>query len=158
MHDDFHWFEHEGWQRVAEKYDSVWSPLTRQFIPLLLMDASVSAGMLTLDVACGPGYVSAAAKQSGAVPIGIDFSDKMVAIAMGMFPDIPFMQGDAHHLPFNDGSFDRVLMNFGLLHVSHPERACAEACRVLKPRRQICLHCLGRTRAEPGREDRERRG
>jgi len=133
MHDDFHWFEHEGWQRVAEKYDSVWSPLTRQFIPLLLMDASVSAGMLTLDVACGPGYVSAAAKQWGAVPTGIDFSDKMVAIATEMFPDIPFMQGDARHLPFNDGSFDRVLMNFGLLHVSHPERACAEACRVLKP-------------------------
>jgi SAM-dependent methyltransferase len=25
-----------------------------------------------------------------------------------------------------------VLMNFGLLHVSHPEKACAEACRVLK--------------------------
>ena len=23
-------------------------------------------------------------------------------------------------------------MNFGLLHVSHPEKACAEACRVLK--------------------------
>ena len=42
------------------------------------------------------------------------------------------MQGDAHDLPFEDGSFDRVLMNFGLLHVSHPEKACAEVCRVLK--------------------------
>jgi ubiquinone/menaquinone biosynthesis C-methylase UbiE len=130
--DDFARFEHEGWQRVADKYDSVWSPLTRQFIPSLLGDASVSAGMLVLDVACGPGYVSAAAKQSGAVPTGIDFSDKMVAIAKRMFPEIRFMQGDAHDLPFEDGSFDRVLKNFGLLHVSHPEKACAEACRVLK--------------------------
>ena len=133
MDDDFHQFEHEGWQGVADKYDSVWSPLTRQFVPLLLADASVSAGMLVLDVACGPGYVSAAAKQSGAISTGIDFSDKMVAIATGMFPDIRFMQGDAHDLPFENGRFDRVLMNFGLLHVSHPEKACREACRVLKP-------------------------
>ncbi len=74
--DDFARFEHEGWQRVADKYDFVWAPLTRQFIPSLLEDASVSAGMLVLDVACGPGYVSAAAKQLGAIPTGIDFSDK----------------------------------------------------------------------------------
>ena len=129
--DDFARFEHEGWQGVADKYDSVWSPLTRQFIPWLLEDASVSPGMLVLDVACGPGYVSAAAKQLGALPTGIDFSEKMVAIATSIFPDIRFMHGDAHALPF-DGSFDRVLMNFGLLHVSHPEKVCAEACRVLK--------------------------
>ncbi len=130
--DDFARFEQEGWQRVADKYDSVWSSLTRQFIPSLLGDASVSAGMLALDVACGPGYVSAAAKQLGAVPTGIDFSEKMVAIAKRMFPEIRFKQGDAQDLPFEDGSFDRVLMNFGLLHVSHPEKACAEACRVLR--------------------------
>jgi ubiquinone/menaquinone biosynthesis C-methylase UbiE len=130
--DDFARFEHEGWQRVADKYDSVWWPLTRQFIPSLLADASVSAGMLVLDVACGPGYVSAAAKQLGAVPTGIDFSEKMVVIAKRMFPGIRLTQADAHELPFEDGSFDRVLMNFGLLHVSHPEKACAEACRVLK--------------------------
>ena len=132
MDHDFARFEHEGWQRVADKYDSAWSSLTRQFIPLLLADASISAGMLTLDVACGPGYVSAAAKQSGAVSTGIDFSEKMIAIAKRMFPEIRFRQGDAQDLPFQDASFDRVLMNFGLLHVSHPEKACAEACRVLK--------------------------
>jgi ubiquinone/menaquinone biosynthesis C-methylase UbiE len=132
MDDDFARFEHEGWQRVADKYDSVWSPLTRQLIPSLLANASVSAGMLVLDVACGPGYVSAAVKQLGAVPLGIDFSDKMVAMAKRMFPEIRFTQGDAHNLPFKDGSFDRVLMNFGLLHVSRPEKVCAEACRVLE--------------------------
>jgi ubiquinone/menaquinone biosynthesis C-methylase UbiE len=132
VQDEFTRFEHRGWQRVAEKYDSVWSPLTRQFIPSLLADAAVSAGMSVLDVACGPGYASAAAKQLDAVPAGMDFSEKMVAIAKRMFPEIRFTQGDAHDLPFEDGSFDRVLMNFGLLHVSHPEKACAEACRVLK--------------------------
>ena len=29
MDDDFALFEQEGWQRVADKYDSVWSSLLR---------------------------------------------------------------------------------------------------------------------------------
>jgi len=129
---DFTTFEHAGWERVADKYDSVWSSLTRQFIPHLISAAQVSPGMSVLDVACGPGYVSAAAKELGAVPTGIDFSEGMLAIAKEMFPGISFVQGDAQDLPFGDGSFDRVLINFGLLHVARPEKACTEACRVLK--------------------------
>src|SRR5206468_1796371 len=135
--DDFTTFEHVGWERVADKYHSVWSSLTRQFIPHLISAAQVSPGMSLLDVACGPGYVSAAVKRLGAVPTGIDFSEKMVAIAKQMFPEIPFAHGDAQDLPLRDASFDRVLTNFGLLHVSDPERACAEACRVLKPKGQL---------------------
>ena len=130
--DDFTRFEHVGWERVADKYDSVWSSLTRQFIPHLISAAKVSAGMSVLDVACGPGYVSAAMKELGAVPTGIDFSEKMITIAKTMAPDISFLQGDAQELPFGDATFDRVLVNFGLLHVSQPEMACAQACRVLK--------------------------
>src|SRR5439155_14757192 len=94
--------------------------------------AKVTAGMSVLDVACGPGYLSATAKELCAIPIGIEFSEKMIAIAKEMFPDTPFRQGDAQELPFEDRSFDRVLINFGLLHLSHPEKGCAEACRVLK--------------------------
>ena len=131
--DEFTSFEHEGWERVADKYDSVWASKTRQFIPWLIKGATISAGMSVLDVACGPGYVSAAVKRLGALPTGIDFSEKMIAIAKKMFSDITFIQGDAQDLPFEDASFDRVLTNFGLLHLSRPEKGCAEACRVLKP-------------------------
>jgi ubiquinone/menaquinone biosynthesis C-methylase UbiE len=130
--DKFARFEHAGWQRVADKYDSSWSSLTRQFLSHLINAAQVSTGMSLLDVACGPGYVSAAVKEVGAVPTGIDFSERMIAIARGTFQDISFIQGDAQALPFPNASFDRVLSNFGLLHMSHPEMACAEACRVLK--------------------------
>src|SRR6266849_1782879 len=132
MDDEFTRFEQEGWERVANKYDSVWSSLTRQFIPYLINHAQVSAGMSVLDVACGPGYVSDAVRKVGAIPTGIDFSEKMVAIAKRMFPGIRFFQGDAQDLTCADASFDRVLINFGLLHLSQPEKACAEAFRVLK--------------------------
>ena len=89
--------------------------------------------MSVLDVACGPGYVSAAVRELGAGPTGIDFSEKMIGIAKTMFPNISFLRGDAQELPFGDATFDRVLVNFGLLHVSQPESACMDAYRVLKP-------------------------
>src|ERR1700736_1728220 len=133
MNDAFTEFEHQGWERVADKYDSVWSTSPRQFIPPLLDAAQVSAGMSILDVGCGPGYVSTAAAARGAKPIGLDFSKEMIAIAKKKFPNIEFREGDAQDLPFADASFDRVLANFALLHLSDPERACAEAFRVLKP-------------------------
>lgn len=131
--DRFTRFEHDGWQGVADKYDSVWSSSTRQFIPPLLEAADVSAKMSILDVGCGPGYGSAAAAERGARPIGLDFSGQMIGIARQMFPQIEFREGDAQNLPFAESSFDRVLANFALLHLADPERACAEACRVLKP-------------------------
>jgi len=132
MSDDFATFEHEGWQRVANKYDSTWSRSTRQFIPPLLDLAEVAAGMKILDVGCGPGYVAAAAAERAAEVTGLDFSSEMVSIAKTLFPRLSFQVGDAQQLPFADASFDRVLTSFALLHVSDPERACAEACRVLR--------------------------
>lgn len=133
MADEFTRFEHEGWERVANKYDSTWSSSTRQFISPLLDTAGISGGTSVLDVGCGPGYVSAAAMERGAVAQGIDFSKEMVAIAKKMFSQSEFRVGDAQNLSFADASFDRVLANFALLHLSDPERAMAEACRVLKP-------------------------
>jgi len=133
MNDAFTEFEHAGWERVANKYDSTWSSSTRQFIPSLLDAADVSGKMSILDVGCGPGYVSAAAAERGAIPIGLDFSAEMIAIAKKMFPGIEFHQADAQNLPFPDARFDRVVANFSLLHLANPERAGAEAARVLKP-------------------------
>jgi len=150
-------FEHEGWQRVAVKYDSVWARSTRQFIPSLLDAAEVNLNMSVLDVGCGPGYVAAAVAERGATPRGLDFSGEMVAIAQKMFLEIEFCEGDAQNLPFSDVTFDRVLANFALLHVSDPERACAEAFRVLKPARQIRLHGLGSAGGKSIREDHRRR-
>jgi SAM-dependent methyltransferase len=133
MKDAFTKFEHAGWERVANKYDSTWSTSTRQFIPPLLDAGDVSAKMSILDVGCGPGYVSAAAAERDAAPIGLDFSGEMIAIAKKMWPRIEFREGDAQNLPFQDANFDCVLANFALLHLTNPERAMAEAARVLKP-------------------------
>jgi ubiquinone/menaquinone biosynthesis C-methylase UbiE len=131
--DEFTRFEHEGWQRVARKYENAWSGLTLGFIPHLLKAASVRSGQQILDVACGPGYVSELARAQGAKLVGVDFSGEMVRIARERNPEIDFREGDAQDLNFDDASFDCVVMNFGLLHLSRPEAAFAEARRVLRP-------------------------
>jgi len=118
MKDAFTKFEHEGWERVANRYDSTWSTSTRQFIPPLLEAAEVSAKMSILDVGCGPGYVSVAAAERGAAPIGLDFSSEMIGIAKKMWPGIEFREGDAQNLPYPDAKFDRVVANFALLQSS----------------------------------------
>ena len=130
--DDFSKLEHTGWQRVADKYLDHWAKLTRQFIDPLLDAANVSKGMRVLDVACGPGIVSEKIYARGATPVGVDFSAEMIKLAGKEFPHLEFTEGDAQELPFADASFDRVVMNFGLLHLPRPLDAMKEANRVLR--------------------------
>jgi len=66
----FSQFEYDGWQRVADRYESAWSGLTKLFIPHLLEATNVVPGSSVLDVACGPGYVAEAAHVLGASPAG----------------------------------------------------------------------------------------
>jgi ubiquinone/menaquinone biosynthesis C-methylase UbiE len=131
MTKDFAKFEQDGWQRVAHKYEAAWSGLTRSFIPRLVQAVSLAPGQHVLDVACGPGYVAKAVREKGAEPIGVDFSAEMVRLANERNPEIRFVRGDAQALEFEDKTFDTVLMNFGLLHLSDPEAAFRESFRVL---------------------------
>lgn len=128
---DFAEFEHKSWQRVAEKYESAWSSLTRSFIAPLLVAVNIRNGVRVLDLACGPGYVAAASEAAGAVPIGVDFSSAMVQLARQQNPSIEFCEGDAHALEFPDESFDVVMINFGLLHMTEPDKVIGECARVL---------------------------
>ena len=49
-----------------------------------------------------------------------------------LHPEIEFHAGDAEALPFADARFDAAIANFGIHHVERPERAIAEARRVLR--------------------------
>ena len=125
-------FERRGWERAAADYLECWSD-TALFVEPLLDAAGVGAGTRLLDIACGPGLVSEAAAARGADPVGIDFAAAMVAQARERCPGLAFVEGDAHDLPFADGEFDAVTMNFGVNHLSEPEAGMAQARRVLAP-------------------------
>ena len=126
-------FEHAAWERSAPSYRNFWTRLTSQTIEPLL--ATVQRGDTTrlLDVATGAGNVAQAGVRKGMRVVGVDFSTAMLAQARKQCIEIDFCEGDAEVLPFDDNSFDAVVINFGLLHFGNPEQALAEAYRVLCP-------------------------
>src|SRR5947208_1501982 len=111
----FHDFEQQGWERASEHYGDAFGALTAQIARPLLDAAGVKAGSRVLDVCTGPGIVAAAAAARGADVVGLDFSAAMIVEARRRHPDITFRDGDAEALPFDAGSFDAVVMSFGLL-------------------------------------------
>ncbi len=125
--------ERDGWEERAEHYDAYTARFTSPVIETLLDAAQLSPGDAVLDVCCGTGMASAAAAARGCAVTGIDISPAMVETARGKQLNAQFEVGDAEELPFPDTSFDRVITNFGHLHLPEPDRAIAEAARVLKP-------------------------
>jgi len=128
----FHAFEHEGWLRASDAYHRYFGALTAQTIEPLLDAVASASGATLLDIASGPGYVAAAARRRGWSPVGVDFSESMVALARKLHPGIDFRVGDAEALAFPDAQFDRAVMNFGILHLAHPDAAISEVYRVLR--------------------------
>jgi SAM-dependent methyltransferase len=131
----FKLLEHAGWSEsgVSRTYETWFTSLTSQSIIPLLDAAGAGSGVRLLDVATGPGHLAALAAERGASVTGVDVSPAMVEIAQGLYPAVEFRAGDAEELPFPPASFDAVAMNYGLLHLSRPELAIAEAFRVLRP-------------------------
>ena len=137
--DAFNTFEATGWQAHAAGYDDFFGSITPRLIEPLLDAAAVGDGTRVLDVASGPGYVSAAAAARGASVVGVDIAEAMLALARRLHPRLEFRAGDAEALPFPDGSFDAAVGNFVLLHLGRPERAAAELARVLAPGGRVAL-------------------
>ena len=90
-------------------------------------------------MATGPGWVAAQAAERGASVVGVDVADAMLARAQSAHPGLEFRWADAHELPFAGASFDAVVGNLVVMHLSRPERAMAEFVRVLRPGGRLAL-------------------
>ena len=91
-----------------------------------------------LDLSCGPGGFARAlaAAAPGALIVGLDISRAMLDVAAQRtsgYTNAVLLRGDAHALPFADGSFGGV-NNAGALHAyDDPELVFREVRRVLRP-------------------------
>ena len=90
-----------------------------------------------LDVATGTGdFAIAIAKKlpAGSEIVGVDLSEQMLEIGRQKVQgNIALQQGDVEHLDFEDGSFDRVSVAFGVRNFEHLEQGLSEMYRVLRP-------------------------
>jgi SAM-dependent methyltransferase len=91
--------------------------------------------MRVLDVGCSFGYGSAAiqARRAGRTVVGVERDPDHLATGRRRFPRLTILAGDATDLPVPDACADAVLLLDVLEHVAEPERAIAEAHRVLRP-------------------------
>jgi ubiquinone/menaquinone biosynthesis C-methylase UbiE len=113
---------------LAPIYDRA-IPFSR--LELMLKFVALPADGLLLDVGGGTGRVAAALRPYIRQVLVADFSVGMLAQARrkglaGIFTP-------AEHLPFADGTFERILMVDALHHVIHQGETINELWRVLKP-------------------------
>jgi SAM-dependent methyltransferase len=67
---------------------------------------------------------------------GVDLDPDMVAVCQAR--DLEVVEGNAYHLPFDDGAFDVVYCTFLIMWLDEPGRALAEMARVSR-RWVLCL-------------------
>jgi demethylmenaquinone methyltransferase/2-methoxy-6-polyprenyl-1,4-benzoquinol methylase len=129
---------------VASRYDLMNDVLSgglhRLWKAFAVREAQVRPGMRVLDVAGGTGDLARAFAREvapGGMVILTDINDAMLEEGRDRLLDqglaIDVVRCDAERLPFADGSFDRVVVSFGLRNMTHKDRALQEMCRVLRP-------------------------
>jgi SAM-dependent methyltransferase len=102
-------------------------------------DSIFSKGSFILEAGCGVGAQTKiiAPKNPESNFISLDISEASIDEAKTMatsldIRNVEFRQADIYHLPFNDETFDSVIICFVLEHLHHPIQALKELKRVLK--------------------------
>jgi SAM-dependent methyltransferase len=99
-------------------------------------------GRHILDIGCGLGmYVEKFHHYSDHV-YGVDVDPEKVAQASARLPNIS--EAPAEHLPFDDESFDVILLNEVIEHVDDDEVSIQEAYRCLRPGGHIVIYAPNR--------------
>lgn len=122
---------------VAERYDITNDVLalgqTRAWRRAVVSAVAPKPGERVLDLAAGTGTSSLPFRDAGAFVVPCDFSLGMLAVGRRRLPALPFVAGDALHLPFADASFDAVTISFGLRNLVDYEAGLVEMLRVVRP-------------------------
>ena len=99
--------------------------------------AQPTARTTVLDVACGPGIISAALAKTAKAVMGFDLTEAMLdkarerCTAAGL-TNVEFRRGDAADLPFADGSFDCAVTRLSIHHFPDPLAVLNEIHRVVR--------------------------
>ena len=123
--------------RIAPVYDAMNHVMTAgldQRWRRATVREAVREGDRVLDACCGTGDLAVAARTAGARDVvGVDFSERMLERARRKAPEVEWIQADVLQLPFEEASFDSVVVGFGVRNVEDLEAGLKELRRVLRP-------------------------
>ena len=131
----------EGVQRMFDRIAPVYDVMNRVMTAGLdqrwrraTVREAVRPGDRVLDACCGTGDLAVAARRAGAGNVvGVDFSERMLERARRKAPEIEWLRADVLELPFEDASFDSVVVGFGVRNVEDLGAGLKELRRVLRP-------------------------
>ena len=149
--------------KVRRYFDELAGKFGRQYMPgrswkgiaealLKLMPPLVIA-----DLGAGEGTISQLMAQRAKKVIAIDNSEKMVEFGSELakkhgIRNLEYRLGELEDVPIRSATVDVAFLSQALHHARHPERALAEAWRILKPGGQIAILDLNRHHFEEARE------
>jgi ubiquinone/menaquinone biosynthesis C-methylase UbiE/DNA-binding HxlR family transcriptional regulator len=127
-----------------------WQALAEMFLRLL-------PPLVVADLGAGEGAVSLLLSQRARQVIAVDSSDKMIdygaAVAKRQgVTNIEYRLGDLERLPIEAAEVDLALFHQTLHHALHPEKAVAEAWRILRPGGRVVILDLLRHSFDEARE------
>jgi ArsR family transcriptional regulator len=113
--------------------------------------------MVIADLGAGEGTISQLMAQRAKRVIAIDNSEKMVEFGSEIarkhgIANLEYRLGDLEDVPIRTGTVDLAFLSQALHHARHPERAAAEARRILKPGGRVAVLDLNRHHFEQARE------
>jgi ubiquinone/menaquinone biosynthesis C-methylase UbiE/biotin operon repressor len=149
--------------KMRRYFDELAGKFGRQYVPGRSWKGIAEAllrlmpPMVIADLGAGEGTVSQLMAQRAKKVIAIDNSEKMVEFGAELarkhgIENLEYRLGDIEEIPIRAGTVDLAFFSQALHHATHPERAIAEAWRILKPGGRVAVLDLNRHHFEEARE------
>ena len=149
--------------KMRRYFDELAGKFGRQYVPGRSWKGIAEAlirlmpPMVIADLGAGEGTISQLMAERAKRVIAVDNSEKMVEFGAELakkhgISNLEYRLGDLEDVPIRTGTVDLAFLSQALHHARHPERALAEAWRILKPGGRIAILDLNRHNFEEARE------
>ena len=154
---------HKRQDKMRRYFDELAGRFGKQYVPGRSWKGIAEAllklmpPMVIADLGAGEGTISQLMAQRAKRVIAVDNSEKMVEFGAELarkqgIANLEYRLGDLEDVPIRSATVDLAFLSQALHHASHPDRAVAEAWRILKPGGRIAILDLNRHNFEEARE------
>jgi len=149
--------------KMRAYFDELAGKFGRQYVPgrswkgLAEMLLTLLPPLVIADLGAGEGTLALMLARRAQKVIAVDSSEKMVEFGAGAARrqkarNLEYRRGDLEALPIAGEAVDLALLSQSLHHAQHPDRAVAEAWRILRPGGRILVLDLVKHPFEEARE------
>jgi ubiquinone/menaquinone biosynthesis C-methylase UbiE len=129
--------------RIAHEWDDLQQKIMGDFDLNSAILKHVDKCSFAVDMGCGTGKLLYVLKDLASVAVGVDSSPVMLEQARKLFENdnehVNLRLGELEYLPIGDKEADCAIISMALHHLSAPEKAIAEASRILNKKGKFII-------------------